>query len=118
MIKYLTEKYNFTPSEDQLWSQTQKWSLQRNFKRSLQVMAMAKAEEQGTRPTGVLIGDRWISTKRLKKTATAMAREQKRKTNQNAAAGPSETNSGKMERLKRMTRGQDNPGEVGHLSDP
>lgn len=78
-------------------------------------MAMAEVEEQGTRPTEVLIGDRWISTKRLKKTATAMAREQRQKTNQSAAAGPPESCSTKMKRVKRTTRDQGRPGEVGRL---
>lgn len=69
-------------SKSQFGPQVQKhWQLKRDFKRKSQQDEFAQIAEQSVRPAKVLIKNRFISYKGLRKTAVAMAAAQKKDTN-------------------------------------
>lgn len=70
--------------------------------------AHTKAKGREGRPTEVLIGNRPIPLKKLRKTATAMATAQKRKADGNAHAG-SVQKPFRHKRPRRTAMGPDDP---------
>lgn len=72
-------------SRNQFGLQVQKrWKLQKNFKRKSQQDAFAKLQAQKEMPTEILIDNRPISFKKIKKTAVAMSTARKKQADGNA----------------------------------
>ena len=68
----------------------QRWKLQKNFKRKLQQDAFSILEAKTDRPAEILIGNRPISFKKVKKTAVAMLSAQKKQAGYNTPSAASD----------------------------